>query len=123
MAGMDHLFLLLGLSQSLLKIERDTEPGRERAVSGEMRFTLTLTLAAAPKNSDPSLVVESPGLRASERCGARAVPETSNSNDIRTFLADDRSAEDTFPGELASSRSFGSFSIIVVCGPIEAIPL
>lgn len=36
MAGMDHLFLLLGLSQSFLKIERG--PREERAVSGENTF-------------------------------------------------------------------------------------
>lgn len=44
MAGMDHLFLLLGLSQSLLKIER--EPRGECGVSGENTF-----LARSPGRS------------------------------------------------------------------------
>lgn len=45
MAGMDHLFLLLGLSQSHLKIER--EPGRNVPFRGKIAFLARLARSLA----------------------------------------------------------------------------
>jgi hypothetical protein len=53
MARMDHLFLLLGLSQSLFENRADWE----RAVSGEMRFSLACNvLGSSERNSNVNLV-------------------------------------------------------------------
>ena len=55
---MDHLFLLLGLSQSLLKIEHEPGGEEERAVSEENTFlarSLARVQRSAPKNSDWNL--------------------------------------------------------------------
>lgn len=53
MAGMDHLFLLLGLSQSLLKIER--APGGNVPFRRKIRFSpasLARVQRSSPKNPD-----------------------------------------------------------------------
>lgn len=67
MAGMDHLFLLLGLSQSLLKIERG--PRGECAVSGENTFLARSLACNAPLRSE-KLRLESRRSRASV-CSSR----------------------------------------------------